>query len=210
MSSLLLHFYVFVVLNPVLYWRRDPPLPLILCSLLPSHLIILLVWCSGWPHVENCPGVCANSPDAVASDASSKAYYDLLDSQCSYFKTNQVGGPIGWFAHIYSDNQEPEYGIYNSKGKLRVSEGEQIEREKRKTFDLLSFSYSSLSTDDRSVSFLLSFRLYSSPSSQKLPVKEPRSPFDNPIPLVSKADFSFQRTSSSHETASLKDSKSFI
>lgn len=43
---------------------------------------------------ENCPGVCANSPDAVASDASSKAYYDLLDSQCSYFKNNQVGGSI--------------------------------------------------------------------------------------------------------------------
>lgn len=34
------------------------------------------------------------------------------------FKTLRGLG-IGWFAHIYSDNQEPGYGIYNSTGQLK-------------------------------------------------------------------------------------------
>ncbi len=49
---------------------------------------------------------------------SSQAYFDLLDSKCSYFKTAPNGG-VGWFAHIYSDNQEPGYGIYGTDGNLK-------------------------------------------------------------------------------------------
>jgi len=26
---------------------------------------------------------------------------------------------IGWFAHIYTDSQEPGYGIYTAAGKLK-------------------------------------------------------------------------------------------
>lgn len=45
-------------------------------------------------------------------------YYVLLDSNCEFFKT-VAGGGVGWFAHIYSDNMEPGYGIYNSEGKMK-------------------------------------------------------------------------------------------
>ncbi len=48
----------------------------------------------------------------------SQDYYKLLDSQCGYFKT-VPGGGVGWFAHIYSDAQEPGYGIYNDAGSLK-------------------------------------------------------------------------------------------
>lgn len=30
-----------------------------------------------------------------------------------------VGGGVGWFAHIYSDNMEPGYGIHNSSGHMK-------------------------------------------------------------------------------------------
>ena len=77
-----------------------------------------------------------NSPDAVADVLNERVrsyapapclirltllpqdYFLLLDSQCEFFKT-APGGGVGWFAHIYSDNQEPGYGIYNSKGVLK-------------------------------------------------------------------------------------------
>ncbi len=49
-----------------------------------------------------------------------KDYYVLLDKHCEDFKTAPNGG-IGWFAHIYSDDQEPGYGIYNSKGKMKFT-----------------------------------------------------------------------------------------
>jgi len=42
----------------------------------------------------------------------------LLDTHCSYFKTIRGGG-VGWFAHIYSDSQEPGYGIYDTRGNLK-------------------------------------------------------------------------------------------
>jgi len=74
---------------------------------------------SGWPS-QTSDDVQPNSPDAVANVANEKAYYDLLDSKCSYFK-NATGGGIGWFAHIYSDDQEPGYGIYSSSGKIKFS-----------------------------------------------------------------------------------------
>ena len=58
------------------------------------------------------------SPNAVASVSSEQAYYQLLDNHCQDFKTMAPNG-VGWFAHIYSDSQEPGYGIYNAAGKLK-------------------------------------------------------------------------------------------
>lgn len=72
---------------------------------------------NGWPSVTY-PGVEPNSPSAVADVPNEKAYFDLLDSKCSYFKGAPNGG-VGWFAHIYSDNQEPGYGIYGTDGNLK-------------------------------------------------------------------------------------------
>ena len=40
----------------------------------------------------------------------------MLDSKCEFFK-GVAGGGVGWFAHIYSDNQEPGYGILGQDGK---------------------------------------------------------------------------------------------
>lgn len=74
---------------------------------------------NGWPSTHDCnAGVCPNSPNAVSSVASEKAYYDLLDSKCTTMKSYPLGG-VGWFAHIYSDSQEPGYGIYDVNGKLK-------------------------------------------------------------------------------------------
>ncbi|KAN0105281.1 glycoside hydrolase family 17 protein [Russula decolorans] len=72
---------------------------------------------NGWPSMTS-EGVQPNSPVAVADVDSEHAYYDLLDQHCSYLKT-VVGGGVGWFAHIYSDSQEPGYGIYDSSGRLK-------------------------------------------------------------------------------------------
>ncbi|KAF4598503.1 hypothetical protein EYR38_006907 [Pleurotus pulmonarius] len=72
---------------------------------------------NGWPSVTS-EGVQPNSPDAVANVANEQDYYTLLDQHCKDLKA-VVGGGVGWFAHIYSDNQEPGYGIYNSAGKLK-------------------------------------------------------------------------------------------
>ncbi|TFK27838.1 B-(1-6) glucan synthase [Coprinopsis marcescibilis] len=62
-----------------------------------------------------------NSPNAVANvqNEQYQDYYDLLDSHCVDFK-NMKGGGVGWFAHIYSDYQEPGYGIYKSDGTLKI------------------------------------------------------------------------------------------
>ncbi|KAF9007458.1 B-(1-6) glucan synthase [Cyathus striatus] len=74
---------------------------------------------NGWPSVTS-DGVQPNSPSAVANVQNEKDYYNVLDSHCSYFKT-VAGGGVGWFAHIYSDNQEPGYGIYGYDGSLKFS-----------------------------------------------------------------------------------------
>ncbi|KDR78677.1 hypothetical protein GALMADRAFT_1364959 [Galerina marginata CBS 339.88] len=74
---------------------------------------------NGWPSVTY-PGVEPNSPSAVANVQNEKDYFDLLDSKCSYFKT-VPGGGIGWFAHIYSDNQEPGYGLYGTNGVMKFA-----------------------------------------------------------------------------------------
>lgn len=45
-------------------------------------------------------------------------YYNLLNNKCTELKAVMAGG-VGWFAHIYSDNQEPGYGIYNYNNALK-------------------------------------------------------------------------------------------
>ncbi|KAH6909232.1 B-(1-6) glucan synthase [Coprinopsis sp. MPI-PUGE-AT-0042] len=74
-----------------------------------------------------------NSPYAVASVqmeqvscsrptsrlAIHQDYFDLLDSKCTEFK-NMPGGGVGWFAHIYSDYQEPGYGLYKTDGNMKI------------------------------------------------------------------------------------------
>ncbi|KAH9895001.1 glycoside hydrolase superfamily [Cubamyces lactineus] len=72
---------------------------------------------NGWPSVTS-PSVQPNSPDAVANIPNEHGYYTLLDQHCEDLKA-VVGGGIGWFAHIYSDDQEPGYGIYNSAMQLK-------------------------------------------------------------------------------------------
>ncbi|XP_006458998.1 B-(1-6) glucan synthase [Agaricus bisporus var. bisporus H97] len=72
---------------------------------------------NGWPS-KSYPGVEPNSDKAVANVQNEKDYFNLLDAHCSHFKS-APGGGIGWFAHIYSDNQEPGYGIYDTKGRLK-------------------------------------------------------------------------------------------
>jgi len=74
---------------------------------------------NGWPS-KTYQGVEPNSPKAVANVQNEAAYFKLLDSKCSYFKT-VPGGGVGWFAHIYSDDMEPGYGIYGTNGKLKFA-----------------------------------------------------------------------------------------
>jgi len=74
---------------------------------------------NGWPS-ESYPGVEPNSPNAVADIPNEKGYYKVLDQHCSYFKT-VPGGGVGWFAHLYSDSQEPGYGIYDDGGNLKFA-----------------------------------------------------------------------------------------
>ncbi|KAJ7173964.1 glycoside hydrolase superfamily [Mycena crocata] len=72
---------------------------------------------NGWPSVTS-DGVQPNSPSAVANVANEHDYYSVLDAHCSYFKT-VPGGGVGWFWHIYTDDMEPGYGLYDSSGKLK-------------------------------------------------------------------------------------------
>ncbi|EIN11514.1 hypothetical protein PUNSTDRAFT_98632 [Punctularia strigosozonata HHB-11173 SS5] len=72
---------------------------------------------NGWPSVTS-PSVQPNSPLAVSNVQNEHDYYVLLDKHCEYLK-GVVGGGIGWFAHIYSDDMEPGYGIYDDSGKLK-------------------------------------------------------------------------------------------
>ncbi|KXN87211.1 hypothetical protein AN958_08601 [Leucoagaricus sp. SymC.cos] len=72
---------------------------------------------NGWPSTTY-PGVEPNSPNAVANVQNERDYYNLLDEHCQYFK-NVPGGGVGWFAHLYSDSQEPGYGIYDTKGNMK-------------------------------------------------------------------------------------------
>ena len=56
------------------------------------------------------------SPEKVSLED----YFALLDEHCAYFKT-VPGGGLGWFAHIYTDDQEPGYGIYDYNGKMKFA-----------------------------------------------------------------------------------------
>jgi len=69
---------------------------------------------NAWPDAQG-SGVQANSHRAVASRAQMQAYFNLLDSKCSYFKNLD----IGWMFHVYSDAQEPEYGLYDANMKQK-------------------------------------------------------------------------------------------
>ncbi|KZP20279.1 glycoside hydrolase family 17 protein, partial [Athelia psychrophila] len=71
---------------------------------------------NGWPSVTS-DGVSANSKAAVASISNEQQYFNLLDSNCAYFK--ETNGSIRWFFHIYSDDQEPGYGLYSTSGKAK-------------------------------------------------------------------------------------------
>lgn len=71
---------------------------------------------NGWPS-KSYSGVEPNSANAVANVQNEQDYFALLDSKCEYFKGVPHG--IGWFAHIYSDSQEPGYGIYDDNMKLK-------------------------------------------------------------------------------------------
>ncbi|KAF5367137.1 hypothetical protein D9758_003870 [Tetrapyrgos nigripes] len=73
---------------------------------------------NGWPSVSY-PGVEANSAAAVADVQNENDYFNLLDFECSYFKT--LPGGVGWFAHIYSDSQEPGYGILGTNGQPKFN-----------------------------------------------------------------------------------------
>jgi len=90
---------------------------------------------NGWPS-QTSSSAQPNSPYAVANVENEQvslrqlldrvktlltmdqAYYALLDQHCSDFKA-VAGGGVGWFAHIYSDNMEPGYGIYGTNGALK-------------------------------------------------------------------------------------------
>ncbi|SCV73387.1 BQ2448_7313 [Microbotryum intermedium] len=76
-------------------------------SLAPDKVIRMTQ--TGWPSDQSVWK--ANSKTAVSSISSEASYYNLLDSKCSWFKAN---GGIGWFAHIYSDDQLPGWGILNN------------------------------------------------------------------------------------------------
>ncbi|KAJ7204858.1 glycoside hydrolase superfamily [Mycena haematopus] len=68
---------------------------------------------TGWPSVPN-------SPYAVADVQNEHDYYSLLDEHCTDLKA-MPGGGVGWFWHIYSDNMEPGYGLFSTKGELKFS-----------------------------------------------------------------------------------------
>ncbi|KAG1777729.1 glycoside hydrolase superfamily [Suillus placidus] len=72
---------------------------------------------NGWPSVTS-SGVQPNSILAQSSVANEEGYFSMLDSHCEDLKLGPQGG-IGWFAHIYSDEQEPGYGIYDDAGKKK-------------------------------------------------------------------------------------------
>jgi exo-beta-1,3-glucanase (GH17 family) len=74
---------------------------------------------NGWPSTDQgIANIKPQSPTAVASVGNEQAYYRLLDQRCEFLK-NVVGGGVGWFAHIYTDSQEPGYGIYTTSGTLK-------------------------------------------------------------------------------------------
>jgi hypothetical protein len=76
-----------------------------------ARLQLLVLLKNPWVHFQSA---------VYIADALDQKYYTLLDSQCSYFKT-VPGGGVGWFAHLYSDYQEPGYGILDTNMKLKFN-----------------------------------------------------------------------------------------
>ncbi|KAK2464527.1 hypothetical protein APHAL10511_003506 [Amanita phalloides] len=72
---------------------------------------------NGWPSATH-QGIQPNTPNAVADVSNEHDYFTLLDRHCGELK-EVAGGGVGWFAHIYSDDQGPGYGIYDSSGKMK-------------------------------------------------------------------------------------------
>ena len=64
---------------------------------------------NSWPE-QAPPSTTAVSPTAVASLQQMQDYFGLLDSNCVTRKSN-AGGGVAWFAHVYSLDQEINYGI---------------------------------------------------------------------------------------------------
>ncbi|KAI8458464.1 glycoside hydrolase superfamily [Phakopsora pachyrhizi] len=65
---------------------------------------------TGWP--SNSDTWKPNSPRAVVSVEQSEDYFDLLDSQCENFRTEQ----IAWFSHIYNETSLAGWGIVDQNG----------------------------------------------------------------------------------------------
>jgi len=66
---------------------------------------------TGWPSDDSVWP--PNSPNAVVSVQSEENYFNLLDSQCSYFKNNSMG----WMARMYDDNGLPGWGVKDTNDK---------------------------------------------------------------------------------------------
>ncbi|KAG8815616.1 hypothetical protein FRC17_000647 [Serendipita sp. 399] len=64
---------------------------------------------TGWPTNANVWA--PNSPNAVASVDSARAYYNLLDGACEQLKSITPQGGVGWFWHIWEDAMLDGWGI---------------------------------------------------------------------------------------------------
>lgn len=69
---------------------------------------------TGWPTNTNIWQ--PNSPDAVASVDSAKAFAQLLDNSCETFKGITPQGGVGWFWHIWSDSMLDGWGLLDWGG----------------------------------------------------------------------------------------------
>jgi exo-beta-1,3-glucanase (GH17 family) len=66
---------------------------------------------NSWPHEEPiAPPIPPATTNAVASWEQMEDYFSLLDFFCTVLKQN-AGGGVGWFAHVYSTDQDASYGI---------------------------------------------------------------------------------------------------
>ncbi|KIM30043.1 glycoside hydrolase family 17 protein [Serendipita vermifera MAFF 305830] len=70
---------------------------------------------TGWP--TNTKVWKGNSPKAVASLESTKAFAKLLDDSCETFKGITPLGGVGWFWHIWSDSMLEGWGVLDQSGK---------------------------------------------------------------------------------------------
>ena len=69
---------------------------------------------NGWPSMQS-GSTHSSSHNAVSNVQEEEAYFNLLDSKCGELKSNPGGG-IGWFAHLYSEEQGAGYGVTDNGG----------------------------------------------------------------------------------------------